>query len=85
MQVPTVRTLLMHLEYFQAGTVRSEVAYVDGVAMALAGSVKQVTVVVHGARTIENLVFAVAIDVSYREIVVAIAIESVGTAARSVA
>ena len=47
MQVPSVRTLLMNLEYLKSAAVWCEVADMYGIAMAMPSSIEQITVIIN--------------------------------------
>ena len=64
----------MNGEHLQTGTARDEAAYMDSVAVAVAGGVEEAAVVVDGTGTIDNLVASVAVNISHAEVMVTISI-----------
>ena len=65
--------VLVDLPHFQPRVVGIEIAHVHRVAVPEAGAVHELAVVVDGARAFDDLVEAVAVDVSGGQIVVALA------------
>ena len=66
----------MGREQFKTVEVGIEVGEVNGIAVAQAGAVHQRTVMVDGAGTVDDFVVAVAVDIAYREIMVALSVSA---------
>ena len=71
----------MNLKHLQACAVWVVVGQMNCIAMSEACSIEQLAVMVEGCRAPEDFVAAVTVDVGYREVMVAIAIHGLATAA----
>ncbi len=61
------------VENFQSGSVRIQIAQMHGIGMAYAGGVKTFAVVIYHHVAVDNFVKTILIDISYTEVVVALA------------
>ena len=82
MHVPGVSASpLMHLEHLKSRAVRVQIAQVEGVAMTKARTVEQCAVVVERTCAPNDFIASVAIDISNRHIVVAVAVHRAAASA----
>ena len=81
-KIPRIGTfLLMHLEHLHTVAVRIHLTQMDGIAVTETCGIEQLAVIVEGCRAPDNLVAPIAIDITHREIMIAITIHGVTTLA----
>ena len=71
-EVPAILASLVNLEDFQSRTIRIVVGHMDGIAVSEACAIEQTSVIVKRCRSPDDLITAVAVDIGYRHIVVAV-------------
>ena len=71
----------MYVKQLQTWAVGIQVTKMDGIAMTEACGIEQLAIVIQSSGTPNNLVLAIAVNVSNRQVVVAIGKQGVATAA----
>ena len=69
---------LVDVEDFQARSVRVDVGEMDGVAVPQTGVIERLSIMIETHRSIDDLVFAVVVDVAHAQIMIALSFISPG-------